>query len=86
MAVYYRIVWFLSACAYLENSKKYAPKSQVRSVKLATPPIYTCTNCTPLSAHIIRLYGPKTGDILLLVTYALKNQDNRHVLKTQYAP
>ena len=26
----YRIVWFLSACAYLENSKKYAPKSQVR--------------------------------------------------------
>ena len=26
----YRIVWFLSACAYLENSKKYAPKSQAR--------------------------------------------------------
>ena len=26
----YRIVWFLSACAYLKNSKKYAPKSQVR--------------------------------------------------------
>ena len=26
----YRIVWFLSACAYLKNSKKYAPKYQVR--------------------------------------------------------
>ena len=45
LTIIYRIVWFLSACAYLKNSKKYAPKSQVRlfrSIKLAPPPIYTC--------------------------------------------
>ena len=27
--IMYRIVWFLSACAYLENGKKYAPKCQL---------------------------------------------------------
>ena len=38
-----------------------------------------CTNCAPLSTHVRRLYGPKTGDILLLFMYALKNQVNRPV-------